>query len=277
MISAKIIQHSRSHARVDIVTFELEYPRFIHGELMTHRVFSRNAASSRAIPISKMIEQVRDNPAKPIHWGKNQAGMQASHEVDDRSSAELSWLFAAADAARNAEIMASYGVHKQVVNRILEPFQTMKTVVTATEFANFFELRCHKDAQPEIQDLANKMREALRLSKPTMLDVGEWHVPYVDRLIDPLSGKIRYYSNDVELSVEDALKISTSCCAQVSYRLLDDSLEKARNIYSKLVDSKPMHASPFEHQAEAQLSSYSIRNFRGWKQYRDFIEEEFEE
>lgn len=275
MITAKVIQHSYSFgSKVDIVTFELEYPRFIHGELMTHRVFSRNAASSRAIPISKMIEQVKDNPAKPIHWGKNQAGMQASHEVSDKTAAELAWLFAASDAASNAERLAELGVHKQVVNRILEPFQIMKTVVTATDFDNFFELRCHSDAQPEIRTLANEMREALRFSKTfstLKLGVGEWHVPYVDRFIDD-HGTLRYYSNDVEITVEDAIKISASCCAQVSYRLLDDSLEKARNIYSKLVDSKPIHASPFEHQASAQMSSNYIRNFRGWKQHRTYIE-----
>lgn len=272
MITAKIIQHSHSYgSRVDIVTFELEYPRFIHGELMTHRVFSRNAASSRAIPISKMIEQVRNNPAMPIHWGKNQAGMQATHEVDNKEAAELAWLFAAADAARNAEILDNHGVHKQVVNRLLEPFQTMKTVVTATDFENFFELRCHSDAQPEIRDLASKMREALRLSTPLKLGIGGWHVPYVDRFIDD-HGTLRYYSNDVEITVEDAIKISASCCAQVSYRLLDDSLEKARSIYSKLVDSKPIHASPFEHQASAQMDNNYIRNFRGWKQHRTYIE-----
>lgn len=273
MISAKVIQHSvKCDYVTHLITFELEYPRFIHGELMTHRVFSRNAASSRAIPISKMIEQVKNNPAMPIHWGANQAGMQAKHEVDNKTAAELSWLFAASDAVRNAEILASHGVHKQVVNRILEPFQTMKTVVTATEFDNFFNLRCHEDAQPEIKCLAEKMEDALLTSYPTPLYNSEWHVPYVERKFE--DDKVLYFSNGKQVSEEVAIQISASCCAQVSYRLLDDSEEKAKKIYNQLVESKPIHASPFEHQAMCVTEDGFIRNFRGWKQHRVFIEEQ---
>jgi thymidylate synthase ThyX len=79
MISAKIIADSISESEYGdrITTFELEYPRFIHGELMTHRLFSRNAASSRAIPINKMMDQVLTAPAMPVEWGLNKSGMQA--------------------------------------------------------------------------------------------------------------------------------------------------------------------------------------------------------
>ncbi len=274
MITAKVIQHTKAIRHfTNIVTFELEYPRFIHGELMTHRVFSRNAASSRAVPISKVIDHVLEDTAMPVHWGKNQKGMQAKEEISCIGSALTQWYNARDSAITHARALDKLGLHKQVVNRILEPFQTMKTVVTATEFENFFELRCHEDAQPEIRELAKKMRTALKESKPFIACTGDWHVPYVDR-IEGNDGVTRYYSNDSEVSVEDAIKISASCCAQVSYRLLDTSLEKARNIYTRLVESKPIHASPFEHQAQAQIVNYFIRNFRGWKQHRAFIEEE---
>jgi hypothetical protein len=244
-IKVKIIADSKSS--VDgkrITTFELEYPRFIHSELMTHRMFSRNAASSRAIPISKMIEQVRTSPAVPCHWGKNQPGMQAKEEITGSELIDVKgeWSFAAQNAAESAEFMANEGVHKQVVNRILEPFQMMKTVLTATEFDNFFWLRNHKDAQPEIKRLAELMLEAMNGSEPIPLLPGEWHLPYYGE-----HGAL--FGNFSDKELEDALAISSSCCAQVSYRLLDDSIEKARMVYKRLVESSPVHASPFEHQA----------------------------
>lgn len=250
-ISAKIIAHSKSGVNgKEIITFELEYPRFIHGELMTHRLFSRNAASSRAIPVAKMIEQVRSSPAQPCHWGKNQPGMQAKEELDDWNKGLVQgyWEGASHHAARLAEDMNSAGAHKQIVNRILEPFQWMKTVLTATEFDNFFWLRKHPDAQPEIKMLAEKMWEALQESAADVLRPGDWHVPYVMTDWDDESN-FEYWLGEQQLTLEEALMVSSSCCAQVSYRLLDDSLEKAKDIYQKLVESQPVHASPFEHQA----------------------------
>ena len=240
-IKAEIIAHSKSSVNgKEIVTFSLEYPRFIHSELMTHRLFSRNAASSRAIPVAKMIEQVRNDPATPVHWGKNQSGMQAKEEVTNKINSLGHWIDAASSAAYYADKLKHHGLHKQVVNRILEPFQMMKTVLTATEFDNFFWLRKHPDAQPEIKLLAEKMWEALEVSDPVELASGGWHTPYFGA---------GYWLKDCGVSLEDALAISSSCCAQVSYRKLDDSLEKAKDIFSKLIESKPCHASPTEHQA----------------------------
>lgn len=249
MISAKIIAHSKSSVNgKEIVTFELEYPRFIHAELMTHRLFSRNAASSRAIPVAAMIEQVRTNPALPVHWGANQAGMQAQKALSQtlQRSAMYLWRQAARIAASTAEQMVKLNLHKQVANRILEPFQMMKTVVTATEFDNWFWLRKHADAQPEIRVLAEKMWEALEASGGVVIAPGDWHVPYFKG--DIFDG-VWCDECDESVSLEDALAISSSCCAQVSYRKLDDSVEKARTIYARLVESEPVHASPFEHQA----------------------------
>lgn len=252
MISAKIIAHSSAPNGKEVVTFELEYPRFIHSELMTHRMFSRNAASSRAIPVAKMIEQVGSNPAMPVHWGKNQPGMQAHEELDEwhKGLTQGEWHAAASQAARLAENMNRWGAHKQIVNRILEPFQWMKTVVTATEFGNFFWLRNHTDAQPEIKRLAEVMLEALNNSVPFNLQPGDWHVPYFEHGVWYKShlDTLGWY-NESGSSLQDALAISSSCCAQVSYRKLDDSLQKALDIYDRLVNSQPVHASPFEHQA----------------------------
>lgn len=297
-ISAKIVADSISQGK-RITTFELNYPRFIHSELMTHRVFSRNAMSSRAVPIEKMIEQVRTNPATPIHWGQNQAGMQAKKELEGENLAwaKVYWVGAAEAVAEHAEWLNNIGLHKQVVNRILEPFQTMKTVLTSTEFENFFWLRNHEDAQPEIKKLAEEMLKALEESEPLELKVGDWHLPYFETSFwdgDWPALDI----NGTEYSLEDAKAISASCCAQVSYRKLDDSLEKALNVYKRLVESEPVHASPFEHCATPMQEpdklgkiNHSFNpnsweegvthvdksgvlcsgNFKGWVQYRQLI------
>lgn len=282
-ITAKVIQDSVSTSGARVTTLELEYPRFIHSEFMTHRVFSRNAASSRAIPVKKMIAQVRSNPAMPVHWGANRAGMQAGEEIINPDAGKFEWRRAANHACIAAERMLALGLHKQVANRILEPFQMMKTVVTATDWDNFFELRTHGDAQPEIQELANTMKKAMDESNPMKLYYGEWHVPYVDRGTD-YQGNLCYMVNStyledgimqptvISLTEEEALMVSASCCAQVSYRLLDDSLDKAQMIFDKLINSEPMHASPFEHQAKASpMASLHPSNLKGFIQYRKLL------
>lgn len=255
-ITAKIIAHSIAPNGQMIVTWELEYPRFIHGEFMTHRLFSRNAASSRAIPVKTIIDQVRNNPAMPIHWGVNEPGMQASNVLSDAltASAKYLWKKAANFAADIAEGLVKIGLHKQATNRLLEPFQTMKTVMTATCMDNFFWLRNHEDAQPEIRELARLMWEELEKSVPQKLKPGQWHTPYVLSGVHIETGEFVYYviGKDGEqefLTLEEALQVSSSCCAQVSYRKLDDTLEKAQMVYQRLVESEPVHASPFEHQA----------------------------
>lgn len=266
-ITAKVIAHSKSAVNgKEIITMELEYPRFIHGEFMTHRMFSRNAASSRAIPVSKMIEQVWNDPAKPVHWGKNQAGMQAKDELEDVPLCLVKgyWEDAAHYSASFARQMNHEGAHKQIVNRILEPFQIMKTVVTATEWENFYWLRNHEDAQPEIKRLAEVMLEAVSKSKAIPLSTGQWHVPYY---------RDGYWCESFTDDLEDALAISASCCAQVSYRLLDDSIEKARMVYKRLVESSPVHASPFEHQASPMGTTSGLYGFNNDEVPHDYWED----
>jgi len=292
-ITAKIIKDSINPNGVRITTMCVEYPRFIHAEVMTHRMFSRNSASSRAIPVSKVLEQVRNNPAMPIHWGKNQAGMQAKEELQGmtRIAVKDSWIEAAKEIARRADIMAQAGLHKQVVNRMLEPFQTMKVIITATEWNNFWYLRDHPDAQPEIQKLARVMKGEYDYSKPQRLEFGMWHLPYIFCRLDSTGTQQYYFADETEqeeYSLEEAIQISCSSCAQVSYRKLDTSLEKARDIYKKLVESEPVHASAFEHVALCADSNIMEHddagwthidrennawsgNFRDWVQYRQLI------
>lgn len=257
-VVVKVVADSISEVGNRITTFELEYPRIVHSELMTHRLFSRNAMSSRAIPVPKMLEQVMNNPAMPVEFGKNKAGMQSDGEhtalIGAGYTPEEWWKLAAISAAKFAEAFSEAGYHKQVGNRLIEPFQYMKTIVTATEFNNFFWLRVDEDADPTIRQLATVMKEAYDESEAELLLPGEWHTPYVGHIRD-LEGGLSGYFVDTEdgdylvISQEEALSISSSCCAQISYRRLDSTKDKALSIYDRLLTGRKVHASPFEHQA----------------------------
>lgn len=260
--SATVVRHSITRGGSPIATKELVYPRFVHSEFMTHRAFSRNAMSSRAVPVAKMIDQVRNNPAMPIHWGANQPGMQANGEVgpEAKKDAQVLWLAAAAAAAGAAEAMTrDLGLHKQVANRILEPFQWMRTIVTSTEWDNFFALRCNEAAEPNMQVLAYCMRDALAQSSPVERDM---HMPYFD--------DIEYIKIDGD--VTKACVISAARCARVSYLNHDGSVPdivKDLELGEKLMTSG--HASPFEHVAIAAGADVRSRNFTGWTQYREVV------
>ncbi len=267
-IKAKLLQASKSvYTNAIAYTFELEYPRFIHAEVMTHRMASKNSASSRAIPVAKMLEQIEEDTAMPIHWGKNQAGMQAKEELSekDKEYVKATWYTARNAACNFAEVMSQAGAHKQIVNRIVEPFQHMKVVFTATDLNNFFWLRNHPDAQPEIRELARLMYEEVQSNEPMLLKDGELHVPYVERK----TGKFHdldYYVGQERLTPEEAIKVSASLCAQVSYRKADFSLQKAIDIYDRLVGSEPAHASPFEHQLICKDTPTSVEEFIGQRE-----------
>ena len=265
MITTKILKDSIYQGN-RVTTFELEYPRYIHSELMTHRVFSRNCASSRAIPLQRMIELIKEHPVVPI-WTKNQKGMQGellNPLSEDAVSATHIWYIARDEAIRMANALAALGIHKQNANRLLEPFQTMKTILTGTQFNNFFKLRCHKAAMPEIQKLAEQMHAQYEQSVPKALWPWEWHTPYVNG----------YDCNDPE-ATEKAKKISVSCCAQVSYRKLDETPEKALQIFNKLIQGDVIHASAFEHVCRPlQPGEEQLGNLIGFRQYRHDIEQE---
>lgn len=271
MINVKVIADSK-YGSNRVTTFELEYPRYVHSELMTHRVFSRNAASSRAIPIEKMIEQATQNTVIPM-WTKNQKGMQGSLVTDLDTINEANRILGVMlnDVVEGVRELSELGIHKQNANRYLEPFQHIKTIVTATEFENFFNLRYHEDAQPEIRALAVEMFAAYHKSKPKLLKPTEWHLPYVDvPVIYPGSDK----GDSNAISLDEAKKISASCCAQVSYRKNDTSVEKAELVYDRLVGGEPLHASPFEHVCRPLAQSEEQRgNLIGFRQLRQNIED----
>lgn len=305
-ITAKVIAHSRVDAGVpDLITLQLRYPRFIHAEAKTHRLIriddaeyeflqeisfmddenlSRNASSSRAIPVERMIQDVIDDPAMPVRWGANQPGMQDAGDHDatvvwadhtgpsgNWGSPKDAWLCARDRAVEVAKGFAAVGYHKQVVNRLLEPFSHISVVVTATEWDNFFALRCHPDADPTMRALAEAMRDAIQASKPTW-PVGDWHLPYVSE-----DDRQSFRVNRDEKKQWFLAMISAARCARVSYLNHDGSnpdIDKDLALAQRLLDSK--HMSPFEHQAKAWTNgvqkTHLNGNLRGWHQFRKMIE-----
>lgn len=271
-----------------ITTFEVEFPRIVLAENNTHRTLSRSYASSRAIPIEKCIEQVQTSPFIPSDFGKNQSGMSASQNIegDDLVKARREWLSARDKAVWQAKELAHIGVHKQLANRLLEPFTYIKGIITATEFKNFFFLRIADDAQPEIRELAEKMKEAMNDSTPQPLYSGEWHLPY---FVYTGAGTYRaIFNNELELPLEEAKMISVSLCAQVSYRNEDASLEKAKKLWKILFEGRAIHGSAAEHQATPVTSETDkgithflnderktpcSGNLQNWIQYRQLFNE----
>lgn len=281
MIKAEIIKDSRAPSGVRLTTFVLEYPRFIHSEFMTHRMISKNASSSRAIPTEKMIGAILQDTAMPIAFSKNQKGMQASSNVDEtqQREAEQIWTIARDLAILQVEKLLALGIHKQHVNRLLEPFQHIKVVATATDWDNFFALRCHKDAQPEFKALADKMFYEYNLydqcEEVDDLVENEWHLPFISAKDIQ---RLYMTATDKELAHQTLIKMSVARCARVSYNNVDgsgSSLEADLQLYDRLTKNTPMHASPTEHQAKAIIDPNARSgNLRGWIQFRKTLVDE---
>lgn len=280
-ITAKVIAHSRVDGAPDLITLQLRYPRFIHAEFMTHRVFSRNASSSRAIPIERMIQDVIDDPAYPVSWGSNKPGMQAGEDVSEtfRDLAMRSWLKGRDAAVEIARDLAAFGLHKQICNRLLEPFGHISVVVTATEWDNFFALRCHPDADPTMRALAEAMRDAIQASNPDTAHADwSWHLPYItedDWRSDQVQRNLQPEANNL------LAMISAARCARVSYLNHDGSspdIDRDLALAQRLLESK--HVSPFEHQACPDVRNHHFGwdnkklhgNLVGWKQFRKMVE-----
>jgi hypothetical protein len=276
---ARVLKDSLSPSGARLTTLEVTFPRIVLAEFNTHRVFSRNSASSRAIPVEKMLKRVMDDPFIPIHWGKNQKGMQANEEVtlEQTTVAMTEWLKARDFAVQQAKELLYVGIHKQITNRLLEPFLWQTVIITATEFGNWNALRRHPDAQPEIKRVADMMWDARAASTPIKLDHGEWHLPLTPE-IDELLARRR--TGDVEaIDWEFWKKVSTGRCARVSYLTHDGrrDLEADIGLCERLQASG--HMSPFEHVArpldDDDLAPHETfpnlifrGNFRGWLQYR---------
>jgi len=286
--SAKILADSVSPVGHRLTTFEVTFPRIVLAEWNTHRVFSRNSASSRAIPSSKIIERVVENPFIPIYWGKNQKGMQANEELSDaaRRSAEDTWLSIREVAVGAVRLLVNnLNLHKQIANRLLEPFLWHTVIVTATEWSNFFNLRDNEKAQPEIRFAAHMMRELYDNSKPERLNVGDWHLP-----LSPENEK-------TEFSTEIRVRLSAARCARVSYLTHEGKRdpEDDLRLYTDLLTNG--HMSPLEHPArpmtmheialfgkeevqwDSSINKWALTgrrkffcgNFDGWIQHRKLI------
>lgn len=273
MYSTRILKDSLAPCGKRLTTWELTYPRFVHAELMTHRLFSRNSASSRAIPIEKLIERVEKDPAMPVFWGKNQKGMQAEVEMspEERRRAEAQWLMARDLAVEQCRHLASMGVHKQLANRLIEPWMFITVILSATEFTNWFHLRNHKAAQPEIAWVARDMWMKYNEYSPTPRGLDEWHLPLFDEANE--FGQINF-------DVAKAKKVSTGRCARVSYlthkgiRDFDKDVELHDKLCSGPLTGDPGHWSPFEHIARPLEEPERVGNFIGWFQYRKEFEQE---
>lgn len=275
-IKVKVLADSISKQGKRITTYQLSYWRPIHAEFMTHRVFGRNASSSRAIPVKVILKQVWNNPAMPMSWGANKSGMQAGEEVTGikRMLSKYMWRMAGRCACCFAWSLMKIGIHKQAANRLLEPWQFIHVVITATEFENFFELRDHDDAQPEIHVLAHLMKQERLESRPVLLGLDEWHLPYITD------------EERAQHSIDVLKKVSAARCCRVSYMKHDgtnSNVSEDLKLCERLVGSEPLHASPFEHQATPdsldcrteQWGAPAMHgNLMGWKQFRKFIEAE---
>ena len=271
-MQVKVIEDSISKEGKRITTFELIYPRFIHAEMLRHRVFSRTVESSRAKPIKKNLDEVRINPVLPRHLTINEPGMVGTKEITDYEAKDN--IYDSLAMLANMTVTAieyleqEYHLHKQVLNRYLEPFLNTKEVVTSTEWDNFFTLRLAPDAEPHIQELAALMKKGLEQSIPKLVKTNGVHLPYVTE-----EEKSKYPINTL-------MKISSARCARCSYKLYDGTtdVEKDLILYEKLRKGK--HLSPMEHVAIADYKDYEKNwanpeyhgNFVGWCQHRKYVE-----
>lgn len=266
MIKAEIICDSVGPHGKRLTTFVLTYPRFVHAEFMTHRMISKNSASSRAIPSEKMIRDILDNPAEPVFWAKNQAGMQATWELDEqgRRDARDGWLDLRDHAITEVRRQLSIGTHKAIANRLLEPWFHMRVIASATEWENFFFLRSHPAAQQEIQALSDAMLFQYVNHQPKALQENEWHLPFIRE-------------EDAALDLDTQLRVSVARVARVSYLNQDGTaapIEKDIELYQRLTSNRPGHWSPTEHVAQCSDCVCRFGNFTGWKQLRQHFEDE---
>ncbi len=321
---AEVVADSTSNAEIRLISVEVTMARFVLAELNTHRVFSRNSASSRAIPTEKQLKRILSKPYTPREWGQNAAGMSSREILSDNEAETADRLWLAArdcmvvyanrlngglesikdpelqDILRDKELDKDYGsdiltdskVHKQFVNRLLEPFMYHTVLITATEWNNFFALRINEAAQPEIRRAAELIQKAIDESKPEKLDDKELHMPYID-------DELRH-----GFEPEVLKKVATARAARLSYlnqarhkesltkgKSVREIIQEDVNLHDHLVSSG--HMSPLEHVATPftcmnwkNIADVKMvlrpdhylheslefhGNFRGWHPYRKEI------
>lgn len=294
MITAKIIADSKNQFGDRLTTFVLTFPRIVLAEFNTHRMVSKNSASSRAIPFKKMAKMVEENPFIPIRWQKDHSGMQGTEyfpeglgNINSIGSEQLKqlWLIASKKAVESARLLHSQGVTKQICNRLLEPFMWHTVIATATDWQNFFVLRANEQAEIHIQDLAYKMLDAYNNSIPKKLKSGQWHIPFGDKideqkLHDLIADRYAYDNSPptpANVVTQYKIKIAVARCARVSYLNFEgkDDYEADVKLYDRLATSG--HFSPFEHCAEAMNEDrYELiprsGNFKGFIQLRKTLQ-----
>jgi hypothetical protein len=267
---AKIICDSKHFNGGRLTTMELDVPTCVLAQFNTHRMFSRNAASMRAIPTKRIISAVKAEAYEP-EWLSNKAGMQGGEPIKHPRLAKVVWQVALLTSAFFVTLLARLGLHKQVVNRLLSPWSYTKVVVTGTDeaWANFLALRAEPHADPALQRVARAAAYALAHSTPRVLQLGEWHLPYWHQT-----------STRGPSGPKQGIIQSVARCARVSYATFDapetiSSFEKDLDLYKKLLENDPKHSSPAEHQACAVLSADQGGNLGpGWMQYRKTLASE---
>ena len=264
-INAKVIADSISPDGNRLTTLEVRFHRFILAEMNTHRMLSRNSASSRAIPLQKQINNLLSDTAIPVIWAAEQKGMQGGDEISDTGVAEGIWLEARDSAIAYANQLAGLGVHKSIVNRIIEPFVYHTAIISATEWDNFWTLRCSPLAQPEMRVAAEAMKDAYDASIPMELSYGQWHLPYVSS--EEITTQL-ILSPDKRV---DLKAVSAARCCRVSYLTHDGKRDISEDLalYQRLITASPPHASPLEHVSTPHSPKLSNQgNFIGWRQLR---------
>lgn len=249
---------------VRLTSFECTYARFIHSQVLTHRMIVKNSSSSRAIKFKNMKKKLQTHPVYPQFWGLAEKGMQAYTEADIelQEKGKAIWKQMMDAVLSGAEELNNLGFHQQIVNRPTEWFGTITTVMTATDWIPFFKLRTAHDAQPEIQLLATQMQEAYNSSTPKYVGPNEWHTPYIqdDELFDD----------------QTKIKVSIARCARASYLTQRGtrSVEKDLELFDMLISSG--HMSPTEHVATPMEDTSYRGCYQGWNPYRKTIPNEYQ-
>jgi hypothetical protein len=299
---AEVVKHSVSPDGKEIITFSLKYGLIIHAEVLRHKLLNHSVKSNRAIPCKNIRREVLDDPYVPVHFGSNQPGMVADKEHPFQKLVRNTWKAARYPAVGVHWFLDKIGVHKEVCNRLLNPWQWVRETLTGTELDNFYNLRLHRDAQKDVYVLAKAMYQAQEKSSPELLQAGEWHVPYVGTYRE--GGKLVYAdTNGDRISSEEAIKCSAARCARSSYDKHDGTSTNLKNdlkLYQRLIDSDPAHASPCEHigtpmeypeiEMDQGIEYYDDTNvgwshvdkegffwsgnFKGWIQYRKLLNNE---